>query len=59
MLLVVADTGPIRYLVEIGYIDLLPQLFDKIFIPSVVCDELRHAGAPGPVRTWATRSRRG
>lgn len=54
MLLVVADTSPIRYLVQIGHIGLLPQLFEKIFIPSLVYDELRHPSAPAPVRTWAS-----
>jgi predicted nucleic acid-binding protein len=53
MLLVVADTSPIRYLVEIGHIGLLPQLFERIFIPSLVYDELRHPSAPAPVRAWA------
>src|SRR5664279_408214 len=53
MLLVVADTGPIRYLVEIGHIDLLPQLFERVIIPSLVYDELRHPSAPAPVRGWA------
>jgi hypothetical protein len=50
MRLVVADTSPLRYLVQIDQIDLLPQLFEKIFIPSVVCDELRHTSAPDAVR---------
>jgi predicted nucleic acid-binding protein len=50
MLLVVADTSPIRYLVEIGHIGLLPQLFERIFIPSLVYDELRHPSAPAAVR---------
>jgi predicted nucleic acid-binding protein len=53
MLLVVADTSPIRYLVEIGHLGILPQLFEKIFIPAVVYDELRHPSAPAPVRAWA------
>ncbi len=54
MLLVVADTSPIHYLVQIGHIGIVPQLFEKIFIPSLVCDDLRHPSAPrGPVRTWA------
>jgi len=52
MRLVVADTSPLRYLVQIDQVDLLPQLFEKIFIPSVVCDELRHPSAPQVVRTW-------
>ena len=53
MLVVVADTSPIRYLVEIGHVGVLPQLFERIFIPSLVYDELRHASAPASVRAWA------
>jgi predicted nucleic acid-binding protein len=52
MVLVVADTGPIRYLVEIGHIGLLPQLFGKVFIPVPVYDELCHPSAPAPVHAW-------
>jgi predicted nucleic acid-binding protein len=52
MLLVVADTSPIRYLVEIGHIGLLPELFGKVFIPVAVYDELRHPSAPAPVHAW-------
>jgi predicted nucleic acid-binding protein len=52
MRVVVADTGPLRYLPQIGEIELLPRLFDKIFIPSIVSDELRHPSAPESVRTW-------
>ncbi len=54
MLLVVADTGPLRYLVLIGQIDLLPLLFQKIIIPTPVYAELCHQSAPGLVRQWAT-----
>ena len=53
MLLIVADTSPIRYQLEIRHIGILPQLFERIFIPSVVYDELRHPSAPAVVRTWA------
>ncbi len=53
MLVVVADTSPLRYLVEIGQIAVLPQLFEKIFVPSVVYDELSHPSAPLSVRAWA------
>src|ERR1700685_305736 len=52
MRLVVADTRPIRYLVRIGQIDLLPHSFEKIFLPSVVADELLHASAPPAVQAW-------
>jgi predicted nucleic acid-binding protein len=52
MLLVVADTSPIRYLVQIDQIELLTRLFQKILIPSIVADELGHPSAPAAVRTW-------
>jgi predicted nucleic acid-binding protein len=52
MRLVVADTSPLRYLVQIDEIELLPRLFEKIFVPSIVCDELSHPSAPEVVREW-------
>jgi predicted nucleic acid-binding protein len=52
MRVVVADTSPLRYLLQIDLIELLPRLFGKILIPSVVGDELRHPSAPEAVRNW-------
>jgi predicted nucleic acid-binding protein len=52
MRLVVADTSPLRYLVQIDEIDLLPKLFENIFIPTIVCHELSHRSAPEAVRNW-------
>jgi predicted nucleic acid-binding protein len=49
---VVADTSPIRYLIQIAQLDLLPRLFEKILMPSVVADELCHPSAPPAVRDW-------
>ena len=49
---VVADTGPIHYLVLIGHIEILPALFEKVIISSVVHDELARAQAPDAVRKW-------
>jgi predicted nucleic acid-binding protein len=49
---VVADTGPLHYLVLIGEIDLLPRLFETVFVPEVVRDELRHVRTPSSVRDW-------
>jgi predicted nucleic acid-binding protein len=54
MFLVVADTSPIRYLVKIGHIGLLPQLFERVFIPSLVYGELHHPSAPASVQPWAS-----
>jgi len=50
--LVVADAGPLHYLVLIGHIDILPRLFERIYLPSVVRSELSHAETPQPVREW-------
>ncbi len=50
--LLVADTGPLHYLALIGQIDVIPQLFGTIAIPSVVRDELSCAEAPLAVRAW-------
>ena len=51
--IVVADTGPVRYLLLIGHIDVLPRLFGGVALPATVAGELRHPGAPPPVRAWA------
>jgi predicted nucleic acid-binding protein len=50
--IVIADTGPINYLVLIGNIDLLPVLFEKVILPSAVQDELSDPDAPTSVRNW-------
>jgi predicted nucleic acid-binding protein len=52
MRLVVADAGPLHYLVLTGDIELLPKLFESVLSPQVVCDELRDAAAPAAVRLW-------
>lgn len=52
MQLVIADTGPINYLVLIGHIDVLPALFKRVILPTAVRDELRDADTPEAVRRW-------
>jgi predicted nucleic acid-binding protein len=54
MRLVVADTGPLNYLVLIDAIELLPKLFEKVFTPEAVRAELMHRDAPPIVRAWAS-----
>jgi predicted nucleic acid-binding protein len=49
----VADTGPLSYLVLINAIEILPRLFEGVFVPDIVHAELRHAHAPATVRRWA------
>ncbi len=50
--LVIADTGPVNYLILIGHIDLLPRLFSRVILPTAVEEELRDIGAPAAVRAW-------
>ena len=52
MRLVIADTGPINYLVLIGQIDLLPTLFQNVILPSAVQRELDDGETPPSVRDW-------
>lgn len=53
---VVADTGPLNYLVQIEAVDLLPRLFGRIIVPATVHGELSHPHAPEVVRTWMTKA---
>ena len=52
MRLVIADTGPLNYLILIGHIDLLPVLFEKVVLPAAVQVELASGQAPLLVRDW-------
>lgn len=36
-MIVIADTGPINYLILIGEIELLPALYDRVAVPTSVC----------------------
>jgi predicted nucleic acid-binding protein len=51
-MIVVADTSPLNYLVLIDHIEILAQLYRRVFIPFAVQSELRNAKTPQPVRDW-------
>lgn len=53
-MIVVADTSPICYLILIEQVDLLPELFGKVFIPQAVYQELQAEGTPKEVKKWIT-----
>lgn len=53
MILIVADTGPVNYLIQIGCIEVLAQLAEKTVLPASVQAELVHRAAPDVVRVWA------
>ena len=50
--IVVADAGPLHYLVLIDCADALIGLFDYVLVPFAVRDELLHPGAPKKVKDW-------
>jgi predicted nucleic acid-binding protein len=52
-MIVVADTSPLNYLIQIEHDSLLQALFKRVIVPEVVLAELSHAGAPQIVRGWA------
>lgn len=51
-MIVVADTSPILYLSLLNQLDLLPQLYRCILIPSTVRDEMSATGAPLALQEW-------
>lgn len=52
-MIVVSDTTPINYLILIGQIETLKELFGHIVIPEAVWDEFHNPGTPEIVRAWA------
>jgi predicted nucleic acid-binding protein len=49
-MIAVSNTTPLRYLVAIEQDHLLGQLFEKVFVPAAVHEELTEARAPEIVR---------
>jgi len=52
-MIVVSDTTPLNYLVLIQVIDILPAVFQEVYVPPSVIAELLHLKAPDVVRAWA------
>lgn len=51
-MIVVADTSPLNYLIQIECDRLLPELFGQIIVPSAVMEEMHHERAPSAVQHW-------
>jgi predicted nucleic acid-binding protein len=51
-MIVVADATPLRYLILIEAVDILPALYERILIPRIVADELQRPRTPVAVRQW-------
>jgi predicted nucleic acid-binding protein len=53
--IVIADTGPLNYLVLIGSVDVLSPRYTRVIVPQAVIDELEDAAAPDAVRAWIAK----
>jgi predicted nucleic acid-binding protein len=51
-MIVIADTGPLNYLVLIGAVDVLRPLYTRVIVPRTVVEELKQAGTPDSVLAW-------
>lgn len=51
-MIVIADTSPLQYAVEIDVADALIKLYGRIVVPLTVSSEMRHQGAPSFLRRW-------
>lgn len=54
-MIVVADSGPLHYLILLNQADLLHRLYGQVIAPEAVFGELTVATAPQPVKDWLSR----
>ncbi len=54
-MIVIADASPLRYLVLIEEVHVLPQLFGSLVVPTGVMSELSQPDTPLPVQRWIER----
>jgi predicted nucleic acid-binding protein len=50
--IVVADTSPLNYLILIEHDHLLSKLYQRVFVPQEVMNELSDPAAPPVVQSW-------
>lgn len=51
-MIVVADSGPLHYLILLDHSELLRRFYSRVVVPDAVASELSAAGAPPTVRDW-------
>ena len=54
-MIVVADSGPLHYLILLEHIELLRRFYGQVLVPEPVASELAAAGAQAVVREWITK----
>ncbi len=53
-MIVVADSGPLHYLILLEQVDLLRRFYGQVLVPEAVANELSTSGALVVVRDWIT-----
>lgn len=51
-MIIISDTTPFRYLIEIDAIEIFSTLFGKVIIPQAVAEELQHPKTPQKIKDW-------
>ncbi len=51
-MIVVADAGPLHYLILLDHAELLHRFYDEVVVPDAVATELSSPSAPAAVRGW-------
>ncbi len=51
-MIVVADSGPLHYLILLDHAELLRRFYGRVAVPEAVAAELVSLGAPDAVRAW-------
>ena len=54
-MIVVADSGPLHYLILLDQTELLPRLYGQVIVPEAVFKELTSGRTPQPVREWLSK----
>ena len=54
-MIVVADSGPLHYLILLEHTELLRRFYGQVLVPEAVAAELSAAAAPAVVREWITK----
>jgi predicted nucleic acid-binding protein len=55
-MIVVADTGPLHYLILLDHAELLHRFYGEVVVPDAVATELSSPSAPNTVRDWISRA---
>ena len=55
-MIVVADAGPLHYLILLDHAELLQRFYDEVVVPDAVATELSFSSAPHAVRDWISHA---